>query len=287
MKVHAHEQAAPEKSTPAQGQYQRVLQQLGTSLASPRRALPPGSATPPTAGKPLPQPLPAGRPTQPQPVLAGRPTQPPLSGSRLPGTAVAVGPVLTTPRTAVATPENLGQARQAMNTEAQRLRVTRTEAQAVSHERTEHRVSELISRELARELHAEPAPAPTARAATPLAEPTRVATPAEGPAPAGEARLTVSTSSTASTEAPGAQVQVRAAMELIEKIELFVRSQRPALRLSLGGALAATVEVERTGPREVSLRIQGRDGPLAQQELTRIREGLEARGLRLRSLRAE
>jgi hypothetical protein len=174
-----------------------------------------------------------------------------------------------------------------MNTEAQRLRVTRTEAQSVSQERTEHRVSELISRELARELQAEPAPASTSRAAPPLAEPSRGAAPTEGLALTGETRLAASGTSTAPAEAPSAQPQVQAAMELIEKIELFVRSQRPALRLSLGGALAATVEVERTGPREVALRIQGHAGPLAREELTRIREGLEARGLRLRSLRAE
>jgi hypothetical protein len=172
-----------------------------------------------------------------------------------------------------------------MNTEAQRLRVTRTEAQVVSQERVEHRVCELISRELARELHGEPTPAATARAATPLAEPARGATPSEGLALSGEARLTVSSAGTASAEAPSPTVQVQAAMELIEKIELFVRSQRPALRMSLGGPLAATVEVERTGPREVSLRIQGHGGPLAQEELARIRDGLEARGLRLHSLR--
>jgi len=284
MKVHAHEQVAPAKSTPAQGQYQRVLQQLGASLASPGRPAAPGSAIPPTPGKPLPPTI--GKPL-PQPVPAGRPTQPPFSGSRLPGSAVAAGPVFATSRSVLATPENLGQVRQAMNTEAQRLRVTRTEAQVVSQERTEHRVSELISRELAREFHAEPVPASTARAAAPLAEPARLATPTEGPALTGEARLTLGASGAGSTEAPGAQVHVQAAMELIEKIELFVRSQRPALRLSLGGALAATVEVERTGPREVSLRIQGRDGPLPYQELARIRDGLEARGLRLRFLRAE
>jgi hypothetical protein len=174
-----------------------------------------------------------------------------------------------------------------MNTEAQRLRVTRTEAQAVSQERTEHRVSELISRELAHEFHSEPVPASTSRVAPPLTEPSRGGAPAEGLAGTGETRLTASGSSTAPAEAPSAQPQVQAAMELIEKIELFVRSQRPALRMSLGGTLAATVEVERTGPREVALRIQGRGGPLAREELARIREGLEARGLRLRSLRAE
>ena len=277
MKVHAHEQLTPVKSTPAQGQYQRVLQQIGAELASTRRPAPPGAAMPPTLGKPLPQP----------PVQAGRPSQPLLSGSRPPGLAIASGPVLATSRSALATPENLGLARQVMSTESQRLRVTRTEAQAVSQERTEHRVSELISRELARELPAEPAPASTARAATPLAEPARGASQSEGLALTGEARLHVSASSTAPAEATGPQTQVQAAMELIEKIELFVRSQRPALRMSLGGPLAATVEVERTAPREVALRIQGRQGPLAQEDLARIREGLEARGLRLRSLRAE
>jgi hypothetical protein len=174
-----------------------------------------------------------------------------------------------------------------MNTEAQRLRATRTEAQSVSQERTEHRVSELISRELARELHAEPAPAPASRTAPPLAEPARGATPMEGLALTGEARLTPGIASTAPAQAPSAQLQVQAAMELIEKIELFVRSQRPALRMSLGGPLAATVEVERTGPREVALRIQGHEGPLAREALARIRDGLEARGLRLRSLRAQ
>ncbi|MFP2911240.1 hypothetical protein ACLESD_40685 [Pyxidicoccus sp. 3LFB2] len=47
------------------------------------------------------------------------------------------------------------------------------------------------------------------------------------------------------------------------------------------------MEVERTGPREVALRIQGRRGPLPTEELSRLRDALEARGLRLRSLRAE
>jgi hypothetical protein len=274
MKVHAQQQVTPAKSTPAQGQFQRVLQQTGASHASPRTPAPPGAPLPPGAAKPGP-PVPSGN------LL-------PPGTSRLPGTAAtAVGPVLATARIALASPENLGQARLSMNTEAQRLRVTRTEAQAVSQERTEHRVSELISRELAREFQAEPPPAPASRAAPSFPEPSRGATATEGHVLTGEARLTISGASAAPTEAPTEQPQVQAAMELIEKIELFVRSQRPALRLSLGGALAATVEVERTGPREVALRIQGRAGPLAHEELARIRDGLEARGLRLRSLRAE
>jgi hypothetical protein len=37
----------------------------------------------------------------------------------------------------------------------------------------------------------------------------------------------------------------------------------------------------------VTLRIQGRKGPVPSEELSRIREALEAKGLRLRSLQAE
>jgi hypothetical protein len=62
---------------------------------------------------------------------------------------------------------------------------------------------------------------------------------------------------------------------------VFVKSQRPALAMRLGGTLDATVEVERTGEREVSLRIQGRRGRFPQKDLTRIREALAARGLKL------
>jgi hypothetical protein len=57
--------------------------------------------------------------------------------------------------------------------------------------------------------------------------------------------------------------------------------------MSLDSPLSAMVEVERTAPREVALRNQGRHGPLAHEDLARIRDAMEARGLRLRSLRAE
>ena len=91
----------------------------------------------------------------------------------------------------------------------------------------------------------------------------------------------------ASPEAPDTQAKVQATLQLIEKIELLVQTQRPALRMSLGSPLSAMVEVERTAPREVALRIQGRHGLLAPEDLARIRDALEARGLRLRSLHAE
>jgi len=195
--------------------------------------------------------------------------------------------VLALARSALASPENLGQTRQAMHGEAVRLRNVRTEAQSVAQEKTEHRLTELISRELAREFRGEPSPLPMARTTPAPLESSRGTAPTEGLPPTGEPRLAGNVAGPSAPDVSDPQLRAEATLQLIEKIELFVQSQRPALRLSLSGALAATVEVERTGPREVALRIQGRQGPLAQEELARIREGLEARGLRLRSLRAE
>jgi hypothetical protein len=213
----------------------------------------------------------------------------PMGTARLLGTALAPSPVVALSRSALASPENLGQARQTMHGEALRLRTARTEAQTMGQEKTEHRLSELISRELSRELHGESLPHLPSRATLPPPESSssRGAAPTESLAAAGEPRPAIHLAGMASPEAPDTQAKVRATLQLIEKIELLVQTQRPALRMSLGSPLSAMVEVERTAPREVALRIQGRHGPLAQEDLARIRDALEARGLRLRSLHAE
>jgi hypothetical protein len=173
-----------------------------------------------------------------------------------------------------------------MHREALRLGTTRTEAQTGALDKTEHRLAELISRELTRELRAEPPPL-SIRASLLPPEPSPGTAPATGLHAEGEPRLTLQAAEVASPEAANPQLKVNATLQLIEKIELFVQSQRPALRMSLGWPLSAMVEVERTGPREVALRIQGRHGPLAQEDLARIRDAMGARGLRLHSLRAE
>jgi len=203
-------------------------------------------------------------------------------------TAVSAGKVVVQSRAALASPENLGQVRQGMHVEAQRLQYTRTEAQSVAREHHEHRVTELVARELARDFRAEAPREPAAPRSPPppSSEPTR-ASQVGDVASAGEPRVGGTPSaSTPPPEAPDAQLKAKAAVELIERIEVFVKSQRPALKMSLGGALDATVEVERTGPREVALRIQGRRGPVPSEELSRIRDALEAKGLRLRTLQA-
>ncbi|MCP3101235.1 hypothetical protein LZ198_20380 [Myxococcus sp. K15C18031901] len=191
-------------------------------------------------------------------------------------------------RVALASPEALVAKRQVMHAESLRLSTSRGEAGARQQEHAEHRLTELVARELARELpRSAQSPGQDSRkdSPPPALDPTRVETGMEPGAGTPRGSNAATTSGAAATEAPTTQVD--AALELIERIEVFVKSQRPALSLSLRGSLAATVEVERTGPREVSLRIQGRGAPVPGAALERLREALEARGLRLSTLRSE
>ena len=50
------------------------------------------------------------------------------------------------------------------------------------------------------------------------------------------------------------------------------------------GAFQAEVLLERTGPREVAVMVRGKNGPPPPQELARLREELQRRGLKLSSL---
>ncbi|MFP2959257.1 hypothetical protein ACLEPN_15795 [Myxococcus sp. 1LA] len=220
-------------------------------------------------------------PSPPPAATRVQPTLPPL--------ARATGLVFSTQRGALSSPESLGLKRQAMHVEVQRLGTVRGEAQAQGQARTEHRLHELIARELSKELRA-PLPTPP-----PETRPHPGPPPPEAQRPLQEASghdgTTAMAAGTGGASAPvedtSPALRAEAALALIERIEVFVKSQRPALSMSLRGHLDATVEVERTGPREVSLRIQGRNRPVAAEELSRLRDALEARGLKLRSLRAE
>lgn len=81
-------------------------------------------------------------------------------------------------------------------------------------------------------------------------------------------------------------VQTRAAqaVALIEHIELFVKSQRPGLALTLNNSLGAHVQIQRVGPREIALKLVGHAGPPTAEAVARIREELRARGLKLSAL---
>ena len=86
------------------------------------------------------------------------------------------------------------------------------------------------------------------------------------------------------TDAALNEMRALNALRLIEKIDLFVKSQRPTLALTLNNTLAAKVEVERVGPREVALTVRGWNGPPSPESVTHIREEMEARGLKISAL---
>lgn len=85
-------------------------------------------------------------------------------------------------------------------------------------------------------------------------------------------------------EATSPASRVDSALKLVERIEVLLRSGRPQLELSVGGAFQAEVLLERTGPREVAVMVRGKNGPPPPQELARLREELRRRGLKLSSL---
>lgn len=262
-----------EKAPPEKDAFKQVLQRTSGRNDTPPR---PGARREPVAPGTL----------LPKPGLLRTGGQGPGPATRatpaLPGVRAA-GALLATTRSALGSPETLRQARQGMHVEAQRLGSVRQEALADGGTQASHRVTELLAREVERSFRAEPRPAQC-----PLPSPTRDDRSSEGlsrvSAPEGARAAGGATESAAPASPPGAQVE--STLALIEKIEVFVKSQRPALGISLRGPLEATVEVERTGPREVALRIQGRHGPVPTEDVARLRDALEARGLRLSVLQA-
>ncbi|MCY1042797.1 hypothetical protein OV208_15845 [Corallococcus sp. bb12-1] len=224
--------------------------------------------------------------------LGSRPTVPPgamgltaRAPSGAPGVRASAA-VISTAHRALGSPETLRQVRQGMHVETQRLGTVRQEAQAEGREQAHHRASELIARELDRTFRAEPRPA-TPSASTPARTREDGGTGSTLRTSSAEGRSLAAGSPDSAGPSDSPVAQVESTLALIEKIEVFVKSQRPALALSLRGSMEATVEVERTGPREVALRIQGRHGPVPTEDVTRLRDALEARGLRLSFLRAE
>ena len=174
------------------------------------------------------------------------------------------------------TSQTLSRARLHANQEASRLGVVRTEGQQTTRalsdvrgecseelkERSAARLFELI----ARELSAEP---PATRPGQLEASIHHLHPAAQQGAPKVEA----------APEAKAAQ-----AVALIERIEQFVRSQRPGLALTLNNSLGAHVEIERIGPKEIALKLVGHRGPPTAEAVSRIREELRARGLKIGAL---
>ncbi|HEY1905194.1 MAG TPA: hypothetical protein VGG91_04085 [Myxococcaceae bacterium] len=103
--------------------------------------------------------------------------------------------------------------------------------------------------------------------------------------PAGGASLAEPTDTAASTDGvtPPREDRVERAMELVERIERFVRSGRPSLALTLRGQLPGRLEIERVAPGTIDLRLSSRRA-VPERALEEIRQALEARGLSVRRL---
>ncbi len=170
-------------------------------------------------------------------------------------------------------------ARAAMNRDVEQRRLSRTEGLASDQEKLDARLVDIICRELIIELGGD---RPAAAQADFPGRRMEAAPPMQregGPNVRGDEKA-------AHRMAPAveAATAAAAAVALIEKIESFLKSQRPALALTLKDGLAERVEVERTGPGEVALKIRGRNGPPRPEDLSRIREEIRSRGLKLSAL---
>jgi hypothetical protein len=75
---------------------------------------------------------------------------------------------------------------------------------------------------------------------------------------------------------------IEAALALVERVETFLRSGRPGLAFHLGGTVGQSVELERVGPRRVSVSLRG--GALGPVDARRLRSELGARGITLARL---
>jgi hypothetical protein len=147
-------------------------------------------------------------------------------------------------------------------------------SKAASH-RTHGDLKESLLRELARDTPPEKQAACESAIAQPLAT---------GCAPA-----TAGNTDSVAPAAPGSRVaaQAESIAALVDRVEVALRDGLPALTVSLTGSAAARVEVKRTGPGEVAVRMEGRTGlgrAALQKELAGLAGALERRGLKLSSL---
>lgn len=183
----------------------------------------------------------------------------------------------------LSSPEALSAARGAMHVESGRLGQVRSEALQQNEQRVDGRVLDLVLRELAQSFSVDGDRAAMTPARTELSP---------RPSPSVEQGVTalsgrLSGGQTGSTPEPlpvHPTARADAARRLVERIETFVRSQRPGLTLAVAGAINAQVDVERTGPNEVALKIRATRGVPHAEDIARIRQEIQSRGLHLASL---
>lgn len=229
-------------------------------------------------------PQPAAKPKSAASTAAGVPkaptarVKPPISTTVGAKAAINATNAVTTAAVTRAASQTRQVARQHSDAEADRLALVRSHHhQAASHQevkavestasalqRVDARVLSLIVKELESAFEKEPPPIP--RAAN-----------SDGKQPFSGEQVR----SPAPVEPPARAEQ---AVALIERIETFVKSSRPALALTLNNSLGARVEIERLGPGQVALKLVGQQGPPSADAISRIREELKARGLKVGAL---
>jgi hypothetical protein len=96
--------------------------------------------------------------------------------------------------------------------------------------------------------------------------------------------MSVEASAQKPSNANQSDAKTEATLALIEKIDVFVKANRPALKLDLQSSLGGTVEIDRVGKGEVAVRINSSSSALDSSVLNEIRSALTARGLKLTSL---
>lgn len=144
--------------------------------------------------------------------------------------------------------------------EGERLKAVRAEARGHGEKRSHERAPDLLARELKRE--------------EPREEPVASVSPGQAAARPTDA----------SQAEPRPASRADAALRLVQRIEVFMTSGQVRLELAVGGALQAAVLLERTAPGQVAVTIRGRRGAPPPGEIARIREQIQARGLKLSAL---
>jgi hypothetical protein len=224
-------------------------------------------------------------PLPPASSSAGRagagPTRSPAGSAPPParGAPAGGGPTVASPASVGA--QHTAAAAQLSTARAHHVATARDLATArASHHQTHeqqatHRLVDLIASELA----CEPSPVSAARAGH--ATPAPAAAPQHLPfEPLPTSQLAVGAQRSSGPMPPALPAERAAqAVALVERIETFVRSARPALALTLHQSLGARVEVEKLGPGRVALRLVGHRGPPSPETVARIREALRSRGL--------
>jgi hypothetical protein len=168
-----------------------------------------------------------------------------------------------------------GQARVEMDVSARHRVADGAAASEQASARLDGRATELLRAALRAEVLTRSEPPSSPRAAPPPAR--EAGRPAEG--------VGSITAGATGAAAPASipEQRIERAMALVERIERFVRSGRPALALTLHGGLAGRLELQRVAPGAISIRLSSARPP-SSDALGELRQALEARGLSVRSL---